>query len=50
LIKTRDSERQNSNRLYEIINKSGVEIKIEYKSIYGETWTFTNQSDIPIKK
>ncbi len=50
LITTNDNKLSTSQKLHKILHEDGLEINIEYESIYGECWEITNTSDIPIKK
>lgn len=38
---------RSANKLYHILNS--LEVKITYESIYGESWSITHDSEIPIK-
>ena len=40
---------EGSAKLYQVINDTNVRVEIQYKSIYGESWTITNDSNVPIK-
>lgn len=50
LIIANDNKISTSEKLYNILNADGLDINIEYESMYGERWKITNNSDIPIKK
>ncbi len=49
LVTTND-DLNTSKKLYEILNVEGLDISIEYESIYGERWEINNNSSIPIKE
>lgn len=38
-----------SNKLHDILNHDSLEIKVTYASVYGETWTVSNQTLSPEK-
>ena len=40
---------EGSALLYETLNHDSLDIEVVYKSIYGETWSITNSSRIPLK-
>jgi len=50
IIELIDKKVKSARRLFEILNKEGAIISVEYESIYEEVWRVTNQSKIPVKK
>lgn len=40
---------EKADRMRGILNHDSLKVEIQYESIYGERWTITNESAIPIK-
>ena len=40
---------EGANKLRQVLNDENLLIKITYESIYGESWTITNDSPVPTK-
>lgn len=45
-----DKKIKSSEHLHNILNANGVNVEIEYESIYGESWLITNKMISPEKK
>ncbi len=50
IILNNDKKMRTAAILHKILHKKGLNIEIEYESIYGERWEITNNSKFPVKK
>ncbi|GAB4510250.1 MAG: hypothetical protein Tsb004_12740 [Allomuricauda sp.] len=50
IIRINDSTMHIADQLFQILHKDGLDIRIEYESIYGECWEMANHPGAPKKK